>query len=666
MKKRAILTLVVIIIAAITTFLCRRVESPANLLLITLDTTRADHLGCYGYTNALTPALDSLAKNGVLFEQAYTPAPITLPAHTTMLTGLYPPEHGIRNNGKNSLNPQIPLLPEILSKRGYQTAAFIASTILDSKFGLSRGFDMYDDKSTAPANTSLSAITANDDNLINYYRPATEITDAAIQWFSSMKKKHPFFCWVHFYDPHNPRYDHKDIFGNKFNSDYDAEIAFMDQQISRLLTFLQEKNLLQNTVIVAVGDHGESLGEHGENTHGLTVYNCVMRVPLIIAFPEKIKAGHRVTTTLPMTDLFPTILSMLSVNPQIYPKDDPRNLSLQTAIQRNVMTALAGKEIEPRPWYGETYGTWENFRWSPLQCYFTAEWKYILTAKPELYNRVTDPGETNNIINSHSDISSNMQNSLTAFLKNIQPPLESSSIKLSAEERRSLESLGYTAGGQSVAPPSSIHNLPDIKDMLPLVPLYWYICAQIEKPDLSPDLINMCDILVTNSPGTPRFQTHKGSVLMQRGMKAEAEACFKQALAIDPQAVRAHNNLALLLLERNDIESAIQHLSEVIRIDPSQQISARNLAVAHNQLGISLGQAGNMTSAMEHFQTAIKINPASAPSYLNLGAAFMYQNNFKDAVLQFQEALKIDPSYAQASQNLALAQQKLKENSAGK
>ena len=646
----------IILFAFLIITYCRHTRPKPNLLLITLDTTRADRLGCYGYAKAITPALDSLAQNGSLFKYVYAPAPITLPSHATMLTGLYPPEHGLRNNGKNSLNAQVPLLPEILSKHGYQTGAFIASTILNAKFGLNRGFQFYDDKSKETADNNSIDLMADDDNMIQDYRPANEITDAAIKWFSGIQQDHPFFCWVHYYDPHNPRYDHRETFpAHQFDSKYDAEIAFMDLHISRLLSFLHDRDLLENTVIVAVGDHGESLGEHGENTHGLTVYNAVMRVPLLISFPNRIKPGLRISTPVSLVDLFPTILSMLSVN------TESQGQALKDIMTRSAAPALAGKETEARAWYGETYATWENFKWAPLKSYADKEWKYIHTAKPELYNTVSDPNELTNIIGEHSDIAANMREKLLAECNNMMIT-EPGTVKLDPDEIKALQSLGYMAGGKSTQPlDQEITNLPDIKDMIPLASLYWHVCSRITRRDFSQETQDLCNILVTNSPGSPRFHACMGNIQMARGMKQEAEAGFNEALRLDPDAINARNNLALLLIERGEIELAIEHLTTVITLDPDRQAAKQNLFAAHNQIGLMLGERGKFEQAEEHFRSSIAIDPASAPSHLNLGVALLSQNRIEQAIAEFEEALRIDPDYQQAKRNLRIARQAKKK-----
>jgi len=350
---------------------------PLNAILITLGTTRADHLGCYGYQRAQTPALDALAKNGGLFEKAYTSVPLTLPAHTTMFTSLYPPEHGLRINGQCRLGDDVPVLAEILKNQKYHTGAFLASFALNSKFGLSRGFDTYDDAFEA-ANTPQQSQPAR--------RDGKSVMDAALEWLNQ-RRTQPFFCWIHLADPHFPYNARREIFGEAFaERPYDAGIAFADLQIKRLTEFLQRHRLSKQTLIVVVGDHGEGLMEHGESQHGRKLFNSTLRVPLIVAGPDFIMPGIRVAAPVSHVDVAPTILLGLGFRPAM-----PRYRGIP------LLAALAGKPVSSRVFHIETRLAFEEGHGNILVGLVSADAKYITGAEPELYNLVQDPGEMINV-----------------------------------------------------------------------------------------------------------------------------------------------------------------------------------------------------------------------------------------------------------------------------
>ena len=352
-----------------------------NVLLITLDTTRADRLGCYGYAGARTPALDRLAARGVLFEQAVCSAPLTLPSHATILTGLLPPEHGLRLNSVGALPAGVPTLATELRRRGYRTAAFVAATVLAAKFGLDRGFQVYDDN--IPPEARRGGGEGG-----QAYRSGESVADAAIRWLQQPSRA-PFFCWVHFYDPHWPYHAHTDRFGAQFaDRPYDAEIAYLDAQVQRLLDALTQTGVGPRTLIVAVGDHGETLaGEpHAEPRphHGLMLYRGTMRVPLILCGAGVRRHGRRVGALVETADVFPTVLACCGAR------------APARSSGRDLRPWLRGRSAAPRACYGESELP-ASYGWSGQRSLTTEEWKYIRSPVPELYDLVADPNETNNL-----------------------------------------------------------------------------------------------------------------------------------------------------------------------------------------------------------------------------------------------------------------------------
>jgi arylsulfatase A-like enzyme len=290
---------------------CASAGRPApSILLVTLDTTRADHIGAYGYGGAATPTVDRLAREGILFEHAVAPAPVTLPSHASMLTGVYPTAHGVHNNGNFSLSPKGELVSEVLSRHGWRTAAFVGSFVLDARFGLDQGFEVYDGPST-PASLE-PAVVGIYGALRSIRRPANQVVDAAVAWLSTLSPGEKFFAWVHLFDPHEP-HRAPEPWRSRLENPYDAEIAFCDAQIERLLRFLEKRGLTENLLTVVVGDHGESLGEHGERSHGMLLYQSATRVPLVISGAHVADSkGTRVAHPVSIADLAPTFLSLPS------------------------------------------------------------------------------------------------------------------------------------------------------------------------------------------------------------------------------------------------------------------------------------------------------------------------------------------------------------------
>src|SRR5262245_12285141 len=277
-----------------------------NLLLITLDTTRADRLGAYGWPASATPALDRIGRDGVLFDRAVAPAPLTLPAHASLFTGDYPPHHGVRDNGGFFLDERETTLAERLKARGLKTGGFVGSYVLDRTWGIGQGFDTYFD------NFDLSKFDTP--SLGEVERPANEVADRALGWLETVRSSR-FFGWVHFYDPHSP-YTPPEPYRTRFaDRPYLGEIAFVDSQVGRIVAFLEAQHLIDRTIIVVAGDHGESLGAHGESTHGFFIYDAVLHVPLMIRAPYDVLHGRHVANVVRSVDVMPTVLDLLGLPP---------------------------------------------------------------------------------------------------------------------------------------------------------------------------------------------------------------------------------------------------------------------------------------------------------------------------------------------------------------
>src|SRR5258708_4039235 len=368
------LLLAAILQFCLSTVACVRAETkPPNILLITLDTTRADHIGAYGDARARTSRLDRLAAAGVLFERAVSAAPITLPAHASLLTGRYPFAHGVRDNGNFSLTDRMATLATALHDSGYRTGAFVSAFVLDRRFGLARGFDRYDD-TLERANTRDAEVERRGD------RTAA----AAAEWIASASGQ-PFFAWVHLYDPHDP-YDPPEPFRSAFaDRPYDGEIAFDDEVIGRLLDRLDALDVRHSTIVAVVGDHGESLGEHEEATHSPFVDEATLRVPLIIAFRGRLPSGRRVAPLVRTVDVAPTLLALAGRPP------------LAGIDGETLALLIEGRSSGERPAYSESYFPWFSMHWAPLRSVQDGRWKYIDAPEPELYDLTNDARERTNL-----------------------------------------------------------------------------------------------------------------------------------------------------------------------------------------------------------------------------------------------------------------------------
>jgi arylsulfatase A-like enzyme len=446
-RKRWLVVVGLLLTGTVAAMLFFRPRPRYNVLLVTLvtlDTTRADHLGCYGRAEAHTLVLDALAQEGVLFESAYATVPLTLPSHASILTGLYPPENGMHVNGVGRLDPQLPNLAETLRSQGYNTSAFIASVVLHSRYGLDHGFQIYDD------DLAGGEFHGHESHLM---RKANAVVDSALTWLN-LHHEDPFFCWVHLFDPHAPYESHPEIFQDRFRENpYDGDIAFADLHVGRMVRFLKDKGVYDNTLIIIVGDHGEGLGEHVEDEHGFMLYNSTLHVPMIVSCPKLCKAGQRVAQSVSQVDIFPTVLDCLQV-------DSPGPVS-GVSFHRG----LTGSPLQPRFCYSETRAVFDAFRWAPLGSVTSNNWKYVQTTREELYDLREDAGELNNLAESQPDQLEKMRQ--TYFdLQEQMAEHEATDAVLTDADRRKLESLGYVGGRTAPAPHDADELLPDVKDMM--------------------------------------------------------------------------------------------------------------------------------------------------------------------------------------------------------
>jgi len=393
-----------------------------NLLVITLDTVRADHIGAYGYRLAQTPNLDRLAHEGVMFEQAVTAVPLTLPSHCSLFTGRFPVHHGVHDNSGPPLAPLQPTLASILRASGYRTGAFVASDIVNRTRGLSRGFQTYlGDFPVRPG-----AIPGPGD----LRRPANEVVNGALRWLDGPSPR-PFFAWIHFYDAHAP-YEPPEPFRSQYpGRPYDGAIAFEDSQVGRLIAFLEARGLLDRTIIVVMGDHGEGLGEHGEWTHALFAYDSVLRVPLIIRVPHAPSSGRRVAAVVRSVDVMPTVLDLLGA---------PAPAAVDGASLAGVMS---GRSVEQRlDAFAENMYPSLHFHRAEIRVVRSGRFKLIEGSRPELYDLELDPHELHNLHGSLPGLEERLEHRLREFAATpVAVPVPT--LGPDPDSRARLAALGY-------------------------------------------------------------------------------------------------------------------------------------------------------------------------------------------------------------------------------
>jgi choline-sulfatase len=418
---------------------CSWRPGPVALVIITLDTTRADRLPIYGFMHAPMPALERLARDGVVFDRATSVAPLTLPAHSSLFTGLFPPAHGVRDNADRPLAEDRTTLAEILRARGFRTGAFVGSVVLDADRGLAQGFDQYSGVTTGQAAAPSLPVRR---------RSADAVVSDALHWIETQDDR-PLFAWVHLYDPHKP-YNPPEPFRSQYSDPYLAEIAFADAHIGRLLAALERRKILDRTIVVVAGDHGEALGEHGERDHGIFVYESVLHVPLIVRAPGI--SPRRLSGVVRLVDVMPTVLDLLRV-----PRPQVEGVSLAATMR--------GEAPQPElDAYSESQYP-RRLGWSPLRALRAGRYKLIEAPRPELYDLERDPFEQRNVYDERPEVAAALARRLASFDPMVKASDGLSDYMPSVELQQRIASLGYVGSSGSRAAAKTT-GLPDPKDCI--------------------------------------------------------------------------------------------------------------------------------------------------------------------------------------------------------
>ena len=690
-----------------------------NVILVSVDTLRADHLSCYG-SDTSTPGFDRIAREGVLFENATSVAPTTLPAHASLLTGTFPFEHRVHDNVGFRLRQDLPTLASTLKARGYRTGGFVGSFVLDRKFGLARGFDVYSDE-TPETDRGLRE------------RRGGEVLEDALAWIGS-KDPGPFFAFLHFFDPHRP-YDPPPPFApeaagpDTLDALYRGEVSYVDSLLRRLLAFLDAGGLSESTVLVVTADHGESLGEHGEATHGFFLYQSTLHVPLLIRAPG-IRHGQRASDLVRTIDIAPTVLELLGV-------EAPSSFEGMSFV--SATGEVQTRDVEA---YAETFVSRLHYGWSELRSLRRGNWKLILAPRSELYHLDSDPGEERNRIDEEERAASALLSRLGELPGSEYIHPES----LDPGTLASLHALGYLGGAAPApSPERSFTELADPKDKLAV---YEALNELSAVSDPTPADIERLALVLEEEPRSTKALSMYGNFSLDRnrprdarkaferlleiqresydghyglgralaglGESDAARASFERARALDPRSAAVYSRLSALEKSEGDLEASERWLREGILVVPSrllrqdladlllssgrdsevsrmadeweatgaeaaaayargQLLSSRGnadgglaeleravaLAPADDNveqaLANSLSRAGRFDEATRHYRAILARTPCYLGALTNLGAVHERQGDVEEGIRSYERAIGCDPEYANAYRNLGAA-----------
>lgn len=615
------------VVACLVLCSCKSLENKSapplrslNLVVVTIDTLRPDRLHCYGYSAIETPNLDRMAQKGVLFENAVTPTPLTPPSHASIFTGLYPPAHHVRNTGGFVLQSSSTTLAKILQQEGWDTAAFVGSAVLKKLFGFNQGFAVYDDQMPKPDNTQLAREDPE--------RRAGEVVDRARNWLNRQSGK-PFFLWVHVFDPHLP-YDPPGVFKEKYKGRlYDGEVAYTDQQLGRLFEALEKKSPPQNTIIAVLSDHGESLGEHGEFTHGVFLYDSTLRIAFMLAGPG-IPSGARVRQQVRTIDFLPTVLDLMGGKA---PAACPGS---------SLVPAFSGKSSPTGVAYAETLYPKMNMGWAELRAMRTSRWKYIRAPRPELYDLAQDPGESTNVIERYPAEVQRFEGQM----KGVSGASEK--VDTALVDQRTLEqlkSLGYLSGFSPREFELTGRGI-DPKDRVGILKLLDMAVTSGSKIPESRRVQLLRQALAEDATN-PSVYYSLGAEYERAGRHGEAVKLYSSALARGIENGRLHSRIADLYLRQGKKNEAITEYEKAAQFNPSDVESQTNLATAYLELG-------RVADAERVYKWILATGAEHPPAYNGLGLIAIQRQDHNTARGYFERAVQEDPDLVEAQLNLGL------------
>lgn len=670
-KPRPRVLLLVLCLAAVLLLQACSVEEerPWNVLLVTFDTTRADRIGSYGNDRVKTPTLSRLASEGYQFDNAFSAVPITTPSHSTIMTGLYPVAHGVRDNGLFTLGKSQVTLAEMLKEKGYSTAAAVGAYPLTSRFGLNQGFDFFDDHLTGFVEDYLGQRTTPKTRLFFDERRAAQVNEAVLPWLSE-HAENPFFLWVHYFDPHQP-FEPPPPYDQLYADDlYNGEIAYSDEILGSLISHLEKLRQLDRTLIIMASDHGEGLGEHNEITHAVLAYNSTLHVPLIIRPPSKEPVGKVIRQRVGTVDILPTVLDLLG-----YQIPD-------TLQGRSLVGLMKGWEDEAPRYYAENLSPYLMHSWAKLRVLFEGPFKYIHGTYPELYDLEADPGEQHNLARQHPDQVGRMRSTLATFIAD-HTVGTSTTQEMGAEVIHRLQSLGYLSGssdgGTSISEElqdggiSPAERVGDLNDMSAAKHLLFKGQYSVALPYTKK--------LVANSPDSPTYKELHATALSYTGHLAEAWKVLEELLETGSPSESLVVSLAAKRFEFGEHDQVVQFLERYNETasskqvywllatfygrmqKPHEKVAALERALATDStfvqarvdLAVYHAEHGEYEAAEREFLRALEDNPYYPKSAFNYAAFLMNEGRVREAAGHFRRAIDISPTYVKAHNGLIMA-----------
>lgn len=651
MKKRILFlffTLVGIILADYSLFASKREQANFNVLLVTIDTIRPDRLSCYSTKYLKTPRIDALAAKGVIFDRAFAHNPSTLPSHTNILLGTTPLYHGVHDNSKFRVSEDFLTLAEYLKSEGYRTAAFIGAFALDSRFGLSQGFDVYDDSYPSKSSTAF----------VSPERKAEKVIHSALDWVE--KQDSVWFAWVHLWDPHTP-YFPPEPFKSQFKDDpYSGEVAYVDSELGKIFDYLENNDLVDNTLIILTGDHGESLSEHGELTHTYFAYNSTLWVPLIIAGPGI--DACRVDEFVSHIDIFPTLCDILGMETPSF---------LQGV---SVLPLMEGKKIEKRAIYFESLGPYYNQGWAPLRGFIEGREKFIDSPLSEFYDLQDDFDEEKNLVQKIN--LDKYQKKLRKIEEGFSSPQKAQARqRIDREAQEKLRSLGYIV---SPVPQLKKSYGPedDLKTLLPLqqkldkavilydegdveastkllneaiqkrkdfVPAYLYLYDIYKVQGRIEKAMEVMEGGLNNNPENYAIISTYGIFLVMEGKWDKGIEVLQKALALLDFDPEVWNFLGFAYWRKGEDQKALEHYRKAISLDDSDALVFSNLGSLYLSIFMRSRKREAHFQSMEYFKKAIELDPDSAFAYSRLGICYRVIGKTEEAISIWEKALELSP-----------------------